>query len=282
MNMVHGLFLVAILILASTKLVMGQSLPGCQNRCGNVSIEFPFGISTGCYYAGHDSFNLTCNETTKELFLGNMKVINIAHSGELRILMPTSFTCYTSKNNTDELFYITTLSNFTLSNKNRFTAVGCNTYAFMTTLNGDRNYSTGCLSLCDSTPKENGLCSGEGCCHTSVPKRSKRFRIRSRRFNRETSVSDFNPCFYAFLVEEGMFSFFPSQDLQNLRNVTEFPVVLDWSIGGQTCQQVGNTSICGHNSECTNSTTRTGYNCKCKPGYNGNPYLLHGCQGTTL
>ncbi|KAG2303462.1 hypothetical protein Bca52824_032113 [Brassica carinata] len=278
MNMVHGLFFVAIFILASTKLVMGQPSPTCQTKCGNVSIEFPFGISAGCYYAGHDSFNLTCNKTTNELFFGNMQVINISHSGELRILKSTSFTCYNSKNNTDVLFYTTTLSNFTLSNKNRFTAVGCNTYAFMTTLDGDRNYSTGCLSLCDSTPKENGLCSGEGCCQTSVPKRSKRFRIRSRRFDRETSVSDFNPCFYAFLVEEGRFNFSPSQDLQNLRNVTKFPVVLDWSIGGQTCQQVGNTSICGHNSVCLDSTTRAGYNCKCKDGYDGNPYLPEGCR----
>ncbi|CAN7021716.1 unnamed protein product [Brassica rapa subsp. trilocularis] len=278
MNMVHGLFLVAIFVLASTKLVMGQSWPRCQTRCGNVAIEYPFGISTGCYYAGHNSFNLTCNETTNELFFGNMQVVNYSHSGELRILMSRSFTCYNSTDNTDEISYTTTLGNFTLSNKNRFTAVGCNTYAFMTTLNGDRKYSTGCLSLCDSTPNENGLCSGEGCCQTSVPKRSKRFRIRSRRFDREASVNDFNPCFYAFLVEEGMFSFSPSQDLQNLRNSTKFPVVLDWSIGGQTCQQVGNKSICGQNSVCLDATTRAGYNCKCKDGYDGNPYLAEGCQ----
>nr|VDD43149.1 unnamed protein product [Brassica oleracea] len=278
MNKVHGLFLVAIFIIASTKLVIGQSLRSCQTRCGNVSIEYPFGISTGCYYAVHASFNLTCNETTKELFSGKLQVINISHSGELRILKSRSYTCYNSTDLTEGTFYTTTLRNFTLSNKNRFTAVGCNTYAVMTTTIGDRSYSTGCLSLCDSTPKENGVCSGEGCCYTPVPKRRKRFRIRSRRFDGETSVSEFNPCFYAFLVEEGMFSFSPSQDLQNLRNVTEFPVVLDWSIGSRTCEQLGNTSICGQNSLCLDSTTRTGYNCKCKAGYDGNPYLPDGCQ----
>ncbi|CAN7021722.1 unnamed protein product [Brassica rapa subsp. trilocularis] len=88
----------------------------------------------------------------------------------------------------------------------------------------------------------------------------------------------FNPCSYAFLVEEDMFSFSPYRDLQNLRNVTEFPVVLDWSIGNQTCKQVGSTSICGQNSVCLDSTTRTGYNCKCKAGYDGNPYLQEGCR----
>lgn len=147
----------------------------------------------------------------------------------------------------------------------------------MTAIYEDRNYSTGCLSICDSIPKENGQCSGEGCCQTSVPMESKRFIISSGRFA-EASVNNSNTCSYAFLVEEGMFSFFPSRDLQNLRNVTKFPVVLDWSIGGQTCQQVGNTSICGQNSVCLDSTTRTGYNCKCKAGYDGNPYLPEGCR----
>ncbi|KAF8055714.1 hypothetical protein N665_1287s0013 [Sinapis alba] len=282
MKKVQGLFLVAIFSLAYAQLVKGQPMPSCQTKCGNVSIEYPFGTSPDCYYVEDPSFLLTCNETTNKLFFGHRQVINITHSGELRILKSRSYVCYNGSDLTEGIFYTTNLGNVTLSNKNKFTAVGCNTYAFMTTLNGDRNYSTGCLSLCDSTPKENGLCSGEGCCHTSVPERSKRFRIRSRRFDRETSVSDFNPCFYAFLVEDGMFNFSPSEDLMNLRNVTKFPIVLDWSIGEQTCLQVGNTSICGQNSECTDSTTRTGYNCKCKAGYDGNPYLPKGCQGTTI
>ncbi|KAL0695036.1 hypothetical protein Bca4012_062216 [Brassica carinata] len=282
MNKVQGLFLVAIFSIVHTQLANGQSLRGCQNKSGNLSIEYPFGTSPGCYYAGNKSFLLTCNETTNKLFAGKkLPVINISLSGELRILKLASFTCYNRTSVTGRSSFNTTLGNFTLSDKNRFTAVGCNTYAFMTTLNGDQNYSTGCLSLCDSTPKENGLCSGEGCCQTSVPKRSKRFRIRSRRFDRETSVSDFNPCFYAFLVEEGRFNFSPSQDLQNLRNVTKFSVVLDWSIGGQTCQQVGNTSICGHNSVCLDSTTRAGYNCKCKAGYDGNPYPSEGYRDSS-
>ena len=280
MNKVHGLFLVVIFSLAYAQLVKCQSKPSCQTKCGNVSIEYPFGISPDCYYAGHSTFLLTCNETTNKLFTGNLQVINISHTGELRILESIAYSCYNSTDLTDRIIYNTTLVDFTLSNKNSFTAVGCNTYAVMTTTIGDRSYSTGCLSLCDSTTKEDGLCSGEGCCHTSVSKGSQRFVIRSSRFDSSAYVNNSNNCSYAFLVEEGMFSFFPSQDLKNLRNVTEFPVVLDWSIGNQTCEQAGNTSICGQNSVCTNSTTRAGYNCKCKDGYDGNPYLAEGCQGT--
>lgn len=86
MNKVLGRFLVAIFSIVYTQLVNGQSLRGCQNKCGNLSIEYPFGISTGCYYAEQNNFNLTCNETTNELFAGGLPVINISHNGELRIL----------------------------------------------------------------------------------------------------------------------------------------------------------------------------------------------------
>ncbi|CDY63085.1 BnaAnng18620D [Brassica napus] len=82
-------------------------------------------------------------------------------------------------------------------------------------------------------------------------------------------------------TENGTFHFNASEDLKNLRNVKEFPVLLDWSIGNQRCDQVGNRSICGmNNSICVNSTRGTGYNCKCLEGFEGNPYLSNekGCQ----
>ncbi|CAF2109821.1 BnaC08g19780D [Brassica napus] len=96
-----------------------------------------------------------------------------------------------------------------------------------------------------------------------------------------TSVHKFNPCTYAFLAEIGTFHFNGLGDLKNLRDIKAFPVVLEWSIGNQTCEQVGNRSICGtNNNTCFDSVPRTGYNCKCKEGLEGNPYLSneHGCK----
>ncbi|KAF3485149.1 hypothetical protein F2Q69_00054702 [Brassica cretica] len=276
---IQSLFLMAIFSLAYTQLLNGQSLSGCQTRCGNVSIDYPFGTSQGCYYAGDNSFKLTCNETNKLIFGGN-EVINITHSGELRVLVTRSYVCYNSQGNqTGRSNRWTRLGNLTFSDKNRFTAVGCNTYAFLNT-NGVENYSVGCMSTCNSPRETNGTCSGGGCCQTSLPRRNNYFRVRPYSFSNHTSVHSFNPCSYGFLVEDGLFNFRSSEDLMNLRNITRFPVVLDWSIGKHSCQQVGSANICGWNSECSNSVRGTGYICKCKEGFDGNPYLSNekGCQ----
>ncbi|XP_023644574.1 wall-associated receptor kinase 2 isoform X2 [Capsella rubella] len=280
MKLQDGLILVAIFYLAYTQLVRGQLHPldGCPTKCGNVTIEYPFGTSPGCYYAEDRSFNLTCNQTDHKLLFGNIPVINISHSGELRVRVAPSYSCYNSRGSLSNGIYNTiSLANLTLSTKNRFTVVGCDSYAFLSTY-GVANYSSGCMSICSSTPEANGECSGKGCCQNSVPRGSNSFKVQPYSFNNHTSVHSFNPCSYAFLVENGTFNFDVLEDLKSLRNVTDFPVVLDWSIGKQTCQQVGNTSICGANSTCFDSTRGVGYNCECFEGFEGNPYLSYGCH----
>ncbi|EOA38899.1 hypothetical protein CARUB_v10011280mg [Capsella rubella] len=75
MKLQEGLILVAILYLAYMQLVKGQPQPrqDCPTRCGNVTIEYPFGTSPGCFYAEDPSFELTCNETEKQLLTGNLQ-----------------------------------------------------------------------------------------------------------------------------------------------------------------------------------------------------------------
>nr|VDD07001.1 unnamed protein product [Brassica rapa] len=281
---VKRLILVAVFFyLACTELVNGQPRKDCQTRCGNVTIEYPFGTSRGCYYADDPSFSLTCNDTEKLFFRNNIEVINISHSGELRVMTNTSYACYDSKGNPNgSRYYNYRLGSLSLSHKNKFNVVGCNALALLSTF-GPQNYSTGCLSACNFPPVANGDCKGAGCCRTDVsdPYDSYSFQTRPSRLANMTSVYDFNPCTYAFLAENGTFHFDALEDLKNLRNVTKFPVLLDWSIGNQTCEQVGNRSICGmFNSTCFNSNRGTGYNCKCLEGFEGNPYLSneHGCK----
>ncbi|VYS46762.1 unnamed protein product [Arabidopsis thaliana] len=295
----EGMFLVAIFfLLGYTQLVQGQhQLPeGCKLSCGNITIEYPFGISSGCYYRGDDNFNLNC-DVEEKLFIGNVEVVNFNHSGQLRMLFDRFSECIDEQSNETNgtAFRYQLGSSFSLSSNNKFTLVGCNALALLSTF-GKQNYSTGCLSICDSPPEANGRCNGVGCCTTddfSVPLDSDSFQFGSARLENKvnspadhfnTSVYEFNPCTYAFLVEDDKFNFSSPEDLMNLRNVTRFPVLLDWSIGDQTCEQAvsTNTRICGKNSSCYNSTRGKGYNCKCFEGFDGNPYLLDSCKGTTV
>ncbi|CAB4263026.1 unnamed protein product [Prunus armeniaca] len=59
-----SLEMVAVVILAAaTTAALPQALPGYQEKCGNLTIPYPFGIGKGCYMAG-EYFNLTCNTST--------------------------------------------------------------------------------------------------------------------------------------------------------------------------------------------------------------------------
>lgn len=275
--------LLALLFVAGGSTAAWQPTLDCQTKCGNLTIEYPFGTSPGCYH--DESFLITCNQTGTEqkpfLRKGNIEVINISLNGELRILMNSSRACY-NKTGTliDYQDHHIQLTHFALSIKNKITAVGCDSYVYLNNM-GVRDSSTGCLSVCNSTPPNDGLCSGDGCCQTPIPIGTSYFAVKPYSFNNHTDVFQFNPCSYAFLVEDGSFNFSASKDLVNLRNTTRFPVVVDWSIGDRKCDQIdNNNSSCRENSICVNSTSGSGYTCECKKGFEGNPYL--GCKGSLI
>ncbi|KAL0699801.1 hypothetical protein Bca4012_055923 [Brassica carinata] len=290
MKLQEYLFLVAMFCLFCAQPIKCQTKPKCPEKCGNVTLEFPFGTTPGCYH--DEDFKLTCNETTKLLSFNRLDVVNVSHSSQISIMVPPSFACYNKQGLLENgaAYYNNALGNFTLSDNNTLFATGCNTYAFAST-NGTRKSSFGCISVCeDEQLATNRECNGEGCCQNPVAAGSSWYIVRTYRFTNGTSVRPFSsPCVYAFVVEDGKFKFNDIEDgKSNLTDkglvdysylqTTKLPVVLDWSIGGETCSQVGNGSLCSVNSICSNSTVRIGYVCKCEPGYYGNPYLENGCK----
>ncbi|CAL5333130.1 unnamed protein product [Camellia sinensis] len=213
----------------------------------------------------------------------DIPVTNISlEEGELGIMNPVTCACYggfvSNCYQPPELGLIA----FSISNtKNKFTAIGCDTRATINVSGENYFVATGCESQCSTINYiPDGPCSGIGCCQTSIPKGVGYMNILLQSYSNHENVSKFNPCSYAFVVEEGAFNFSKSY----LRNFTEemMQIVLDWTLGNnKTCRDSKRnleSYECGENSDCYDSKNRRGYFCKWRIGYKGNPYLLDGCQ----
>ncbi|XP_058110511.1 wall-associated receptor kinase 2-like [Magnolia sinica] len=276
--------------LASQPLVTTK--PGCPDKCGKVDIPYPFGIGDRCNI-GVGGFNITCNDTNNDPpkpFWGRLEVFEISLlSGVMRISNHISWDCYkkTGELQSKSIKWVHLFDNpsFTFSEThNKFTAIGCDTYAYITGSWG-RNFTSGCMSLCSNTDSViDGDCSGIGCCQTSIPKAFKRFEVELGSYYNHTNVSTFNPCSYAFLVDQNAFSF-KASDLEGIKfwnRSKTVPVVVHWAIRNESCeiaQKDSATFACvSENSHCYNSSNGLGYRCNCSEGYQGNPYLPEGCQ----
>lgn len=280
-------------------------------------IPYPFGVSGSslgrafeldCDPGENGSISLPLGSTT-------LQVLNFSLAGGyLRALLQGfSSGCGRSStaNGTMELDLEGTP--FTFSNTmNKFTVIGCDA---MAVINFPPNHRTGCVSFCPTLESvmDDGSCSGVGCCQVSIPEGLKRLQpqfssIRNlvagssspmarRSFPRNSSgrevpynlppANDTDLCTKAFVLEQGRLNFSKGEirrDLDRARLDTAMPVVLDWAIGNETCQQVHRRNAtdcaCMKNSECYNVQNGAGgYRCKCKDGYIGNPYIPDGCKG---
>ncbi|KAJ6337327.1 hypothetical protein OIU76_007078 [Salix suchowensis] len=261
--------------------------PGCHDRCGNVTIPYPFGLTEDCYY--HVRFLITCNHTFNppKAFLreSNIDFTEITLEGKLHLEQYIAKDCYNASGPTDSNTPSLTLdANFIISDAdNIFVSIGCDTVASLSgslkeTGSADNEYEVGCMSSCNSLKYvPNDTCSGIGCCQTSLAKGVYYIDIAVGSRKNHSGILDFSPCSYAFIIEKNKFNFSTS-DLWELQNVDSLPIVVDWSIGNNSCAEVkANTSACQGNSTCYDPDNGHGYLCRCMDGYRGNPYLPNGC-----
>ncbi|XP_074578471.1 wall-associated receptor kinase 2-like [Curcuma longa] len=266
--------------------------PGCQAKCGNVIIPYPFGIdSEHCFGKG---FEINCTNGTAYLGRGpghNIEVVDILQDtpylqGTLIVKHYIARDCNYHNGSRPEhvsaRINLTRHPNYKFSHdRNSLVVVGCDALG---SISSDREstFATGCWSYCtDASFVANGTCSGIGCCTAPIPMDLSDFRlIVNSIFNH--SNSSFAPCSYAFLADERTLNF-------SLSSFTEYstrekaPVTLDWAIMNQTCEEAhgtGDFACVSPNSYCVNSTNGPGYLCNCSQGFQGNPYLndSNGCS----
>ncbi|PWA59027.1 serine/threonine-protein kinase, active site protein [Artemisia annua] len=279
----HIQLLLAILAIATFGAASAQEGQACLSSCGNVAITFPFGSGEGCYHS--PDFLVTCNQSSGEPFFreSNIVISNMSTSkSEMEVMAPVARDCYNSSGRVRRNRISLTLSDFRISAKNKFVAIGCDTQAYFSARRGinGSSYDTGCISRCGRDSLiTNGSCSGIGCCEVAVPQEMRYFTIRLSSYNNHTDITELNPCSYGFFVEEGKFNF-STTNLRDFESIRKMPMLLDWAIGNSTCdiaREDADSFLCKGNSECDPDYSGPGYRCRCQEGYEGNPYVANNC-----
>ncbi|RZC93519.1 hypothetical protein C5167_007331 [Papaver somniferum] len=291
------------LALVSFAAALDGTKQGCQEKCGNITVPYPFGITPGgaddirgaegCAINGIGyGYSVNCNTSYEppKLFIGtgNVEILSISET-EMRIKNFVPSVCNSMNGdlgqNHSDVAISFSKTHFTLSDtKNRFFVVGCDSGGLISGYDQlGKPYSSTCLSSCQNMEKvKEGSCNGSGCCQSTIPKRIQNYNttVTTNINNTKASFLSFDPCVFAFVAEYEQFKFSIAY-LLAMPDARDIPIVLDWAVGNKTCEEAQKdptTFACKENSRCSNSTNCSGYHCTCLEGYKGNPYLSPGCQ----
>ncbi|CAO2207178.1 unnamed protein product [Urochloa humidicola] len=282
------------------------TLDGCESKCGEVDVPYPFGTSYGCHRRG---FKVTCDRTYNppKLFLGGdsvgLEVLEISIQNRT-VRVRAAVWSFAVGNTSDVVMKVipANLEPYVLStDRNSLVIVGCGFQATTRTTTTSLQQGTTVFPLCtlncntiqDQQKLQPSRCAGVGCCEAAIPTGLTSFNIQFSWWdtNATARLPWMTPNASVLVVEQEWW-----RDTSNMSafkilllssgHVTGLviPVVLDWTVGQLSCTMAKTRPEFGcisKNSECVNSTSSAyGYFCRCNDGYDGNPYIPDGCQGS--
>ncbi|KAL1559098.1 non-specific serine/threonine protein kinase [Salvia divinorum] len=256
--------------------------PGCSDMCGNLPISYPFGVGSNCSL--NPSFTISCNTSTdppkaylsiidKQLVEINETYVRVKHPNLVSVCYESEGGSYNDSMSLNLTGTFYSLSMYT----NRLTTIGCDDAVLQS--NGTSN-NGGCSAICeDNINTQTGYCPfdptsiGSGCCQAQIVGETGLVGAELIDLSRKVQRRKLFPCSYAFIQEN-----------DNWASATSSPVVrLDWIAGVENCSRAKlnpTTYACRDDrSLCVDvANVSRGYRCSCVQGYEGNPYLVGGCQ----
>ncbi|KAF0913043.1 hypothetical protein E2562_019816 [Oryza meyeriana var. granulata] len=243
--------------------VLGQPTTGCDDRCGDVRVQYPFGIDgSGCRFL--PGFNLTCDRTQQpnRLFLDKGSLLQVSDislaNSTVRVLNigGTVNFIYRGKRDDNGTWAGVGVDNgpYIVSEElNQLVVTGCNVMA--TLVGGNQNVIIGCSSFCsisdwwgkpivesspngngtEPSPNRGGRCSGGlGCCDVNIPIGRPTYSLQLKWLDWDNNYDGTLPIAVR-IAERGWFDGM-SADL--LRTDTDtgsvstaaVPVVLEWAV----------------------------------------------------
>ncbi|KAJ9129318.1 hypothetical protein P3X46_010745 [Hevea brasiliensis] len=274
--------------------------PNCADRCGNISIPYPFGMGKDCYM--DEWFEVECNTTsyppTAILSRIQTELLGIDfQGGTARVRSPiitsnchsrdeglpvNSIGSFLPANLTVSSLPVNlTGSYFFLSDANLMIAIGCNTRALLTP---NTPHLVGCDSTChaqndvdwqEMIPKFmttysdvhwiQKYCSGYNCCQATIPSFLQFFNASLQAIDGNQSNDS---CKLTFLADGSAWV-----SKEEKHSPLQAGMQLTWRINSKIWKYDDfETANCNKSYI---SFYETGFLCSCKNGYEGNPYL--GC-----